>query len=515
MAVGAIAVLVLSCGDGAVEPTPPLAPMATTVTVNPASAALSALGETARLTAEVRDQNAQAMAGAAVAWESSEVSVASVDASGLVTAVAAGTATVTATAGAVSGTATVTVVAARSAPPTWVFVGDIPESTQTLLRTEMEHARGYFANQYGVEATGFTVLFGDYESLGPVYERMTGQDFPLHPSSSTNSTAWVTQSPQGGAVVTLMNGLEQWALSSAVGFIVHEYFHVLQGQLAAEIEPVGNGETRWSHDAPKWMVEGYAVYAEYEYSPTRFLESHTPYSDLRQGVIYGELDLNNVTALLALDRYASCDWTSWTTYSLSFLATLFLSSHAPDGAYVEFWKLLPERATWKDAFREAFGLDYDSFEEAFEQWILPQIPTYDRVRMRVLWPERNTDPENPLDAISISAEEISWERDEYGHRMVTSVERPHGALRPPIDFTITVPAGSVGTAVLSLWWRNEPPNEYLLGWYKHGELTDNREDATPFMLTGVSQDVEWRLPAHPSTLPRLACRQSGYRRPCS
>ncbi|MDE0358886.1 MAG: serine hydrolase [Gammaproteobacteria bacterium] len=102
--------LVLSCGDGAVEPPPPApAPVATTVTVNPASATLTALEETARFTADVRDQNGQVMAGAAVAWTTSDASVASVDASGLVTAAANGGATITATAGSISRTAEVTV----------------------------------------------------------------------------------------------------------------------------------------------------------------------------------------------------------------------------------------------------------------------------------------------------------------------------------------------------------------------------------------------------------------------
>ena len=109
MAVGAIAVLVLSCGDGAVEPAPPPAPVATTVTVSPGSVALSAVGESARFTAEVRDQNGQVMAGAAVAWASSNVSVASVDVSGLATSAGNGTATITVTAGSASGTAAVTV----------------------------------------------------------------------------------------------------------------------------------------------------------------------------------------------------------------------------------------------------------------------------------------------------------------------------------------------------------------------------------------------------------------------
>ena len=101
--------LATGCGDGAVEPPPPPPPVPTTITVSPASAMLQSLGETAQFTAEVRDQNGQTMANAAVTWTSSAPSVATVVASGLVTAVANGTATVTATAGSASGTATVTV----------------------------------------------------------------------------------------------------------------------------------------------------------------------------------------------------------------------------------------------------------------------------------------------------------------------------------------------------------------------------------------------------------------------
>ena len=114
-----ITLAALSCGDGAVEPTtppsPPPTPVATTVRVNPASAALTSFGETVRFTGEVRDQNGQVLSGATVAWASSDASVASVDASGLVTAVANGTATITATAGSAAGTGRVTVAQAARA----------------------------------------------------------------------------------------------------------------------------------------------------------------------------------------------------------------------------------------------------------------------------------------------------------------------------------------------------------------------------------------------------------------
>ena len=100
-----------ACGDGATEPPapPPDPPRPTTVTVTPATAELASLGETVQLRAEVRDQNGQVMAGAAVTWASSSAAVATVSAAGLVTAAGNGTATITATAGSASGSATVTV----------------------------------------------------------------------------------------------------------------------------------------------------------------------------------------------------------------------------------------------------------------------------------------------------------------------------------------------------------------------------------------------------------------------
>ena len=106
-----------ACGDGTTEPppSPPDPPRPTTVTVSPATAELVALGATVQLSAEVRDQTGQVMAGATVTWASSAASVATVSSTGLVTAVDNGTATITATAGSVSGMATVTVAQEVSA----------------------------------------------------------------------------------------------------------------------------------------------------------------------------------------------------------------------------------------------------------------------------------------------------------------------------------------------------------------------------------------------------------------
>ena len=107
---GAAAVVVggLGCGDDstgppAPPPPPPPPPVATTVAVTPPAAVLTIVGDTTRFVAEVQDQNGDVMASAAIAWSSSDPSVASVDAAGLATAVDTGTVTVTATSGSASG----------------------------------------------------------------------------------------------------------------------------------------------------------------------------------------------------------------------------------------------------------------------------------------------------------------------------------------------------------------------------------------------------------------------------
>ena len=97
--------LVAACGgDDGTEP-----PVATSISISPAQVDLSSFGETLQLTATVRDQNGQPIAGAPVNWAGSDNSVATVSPAGLVTAVQNGNVTVTATSGSASGTAAVTV----------------------------------------------------------------------------------------------------------------------------------------------------------------------------------------------------------------------------------------------------------------------------------------------------------------------------------------------------------------------------------------------------------------------
>ena len=151
----------LACGEDATgppPPPPPPPPVATTLAVTPASVQLSSLGETAQLSAEVRDQNGRAMPGAAVTWTSADPSVASVDASGLVTAVGNGTATVTAASGSASGAASVSVEQAVAS------VSVVPDSVE-LLVGDTVRLSAVAADALGGEVAGAAFAWSSTDTL--------------------------------------------------------------------------------------------------------------------------------------------------------------------------------------------------------------------------------------------------------------------------------------------------------------------------------------------------------------
>lgn len=110
----ALAAVVTACGGGVDVPTPPVAktPVVTTVTIAFGQSELE-IGSSLPVTLDVRDQSGVALNGRTATWTSSAPGVASVNASGTVTAVAAGTATITATVEGKSGSTPILVIVPR------------------------------------------------------------------------------------------------------------------------------------------------------------------------------------------------------------------------------------------------------------------------------------------------------------------------------------------------------------------------------------------------------------------
>ena len=99
--------LVAACG-GDPPPVEPDPPRAVAISISPASASFSSIGDTQTFTATLTDQYGAAFSGT-VTWTSDNTNVVTVDAAGLATAVDNGTGTVRASYEQLSGTARVTV----------------------------------------------------------------------------------------------------------------------------------------------------------------------------------------------------------------------------------------------------------------------------------------------------------------------------------------------------------------------------------------------------------------------
>ena len=133
-------------------PPPPPPPVVTTVTVSPSSASVVA-GSTVSLSATVKDGQGNVMTGQTVTWSTNNAAAATVNSTGVVTGVAAGSATITATSSGKSGTSAITVTAPPPPPPP-----PPPPGGGTLLFQEnFEDAnlasRGWYDNTSAVLST--------------------------------------------------------------------------------------------------------------------------------------------------------------------------------------------------------------------------------------------------------------------------------------------------------------------------------------------------------------------------
>src|SRR6266850_1684283 len=112
------------------------------VTVSPATASVVA-GQTVQLTATPKDANGTALTGRVVTWSSSNTSVASVNAGGLVTSGVAGSATITATSEGQSGTSAITVTTVPVASVTVSPASaSVPEGQTVQLTATPKSANG-------------------------------------------------------------------------------------------------------------------------------------------------------------------------------------------------------------------------------------------------------------------------------------------------------------------------------------------------------------------------------------
>ena len=171
LAAGSATITATSEGKTGSAPLMVLAPVST-ISVSLASSSI-AIGATTQATAVLKDASGNTLTGRSVAWGSGTTSVATVNASGVVTAVGPGTSIITASSETKTGTATITVVSNPPAAPTlsgpanrssgatttptfsWSSVA--AASSYTLeVATTSSFGESNVIHQTGITATSFT-----------------------------------------------------------------------------------------------------------------------------------------------------------------------------------------------------------------------------------------------------------------------------------------------------------------------------------------------------------------------
>src|SRR5438094_921476 len=154
------------------------------VTVSPSPATVQQ-GSTVQLTATPKDANGNPLSGRVVTWSSNNTAVARVNGSGLVTGVAAGTATITATSEGKSGTSGVTVTTPGTSQFGHVFIVT-EENTDAVdvTSSSMPYLMG-LAQQYGLSTQYYA---NTHPSIGNYFELATGQVLTNNDGSSTIQT---------------------------------------------------------------------------------------------------------------------------------------------------------------------------------------------------------------------------------------------------------------------------------------------------------------------------------------
>ena len=236
-----------------------VAPAPTTMAVTPDTVVLTALGQTAQFTAEVRDQNGQVMTGATVTWASSAPAVATVSAAGLVTAVGNGTAAVTAAAGSASGTAVAIVMQSAGS----VVVSPSADTVE-LGETLRLVAEAFDENGHAVHGAVFTWSSGDVsvasvDASGLVTGLAEGTATITAAAGEASGTSEITvENPDRVALVALYEATDgpnwvdntNWLTDAPLG----EWYGV-ETDVSGRVVELDLGG-KWDSEARRWSEHG-------------------------------------------------------------------------------------------------------------------------------------------------------------------------------------------------------------------------------------------------------------------
>ena len=184
-----------------------------TIIIDPGSATLTAIGETVQLISTIKDSKGQTVSGATVTWKSSNSTVASVSAAGLVTARDNGTATITATSGGKSTDVPITVTQSAAsltvtpASVTLVAIGETVQLGATIKDEKDQTITGatvsWSSNNSAVASVNATGLVAARDNGTATITATSGDKSTDVPITVTQSAASLTVTPASVTLVAI------------------------------------------------------------------------------------------------------------------------------------------------------------------------------------------------------------------------------------------------------------------------------------------------------------------------
>ena len=383
---------------------------------------------------------------------------------------------------------------AKSPAPRWIFAGNVTEEDQDWLQKEMGRIRAFFSDRYSVEATGFTVLAGEYEreangrahpveEVERMYRKVTGSQLPTHNPHVTGNGK-VLFLPVSHGRSTEDGGITWQELPFGVDdsvTIAHEYFHVLQHQMAG------------TFNGPYWLVEGAAVLASFNYAGG--LGSFAPYEEIAwqriqwdEGTPLEAADIGEDLAFVEprANWFAYCETDDNQRrygYAIAFLASYYLTEEVAKSAdsYVTYWQLHGQGMAHTETFEEAFGITLEDAYTRIRKWFdeTEVTPEWSTLRINMAVPEGYCDKPDCLLWVTVNSK-----YDPFQGSLKWQASGDWGTH----DTTIAYESDQSFTVTLSL--RRQ---EQHIGYYGNGKLVDREDGATPIHLTGVDTTIEWLI----------------------
>ena len=260
-----------------------------------------------------------------------------------------------------------------NAPTNIVWLGEVSDERQAQVRSAIDEARDWFADEYGVETADFTLYYGDeIEAVVSSYRRHEREWYSDGLADSWRRDGAVAhQSFDHIVFAGEVWGGGQHQLRRAS---VAHYWPILRALLA---DHLGSRDAwhRGNGRVPAWLRGG-----DRDVLRERF------YGDYARA--RGEwLEHAAKTSVSLSSSEAGGEWNNlhWQVrQGLGGLAVEWLTARAGDDAVVEFWRQLRNHDRWQDAFRAAYGISSSEFYRRYEAWRADGFPARQSAETRMI-----------------------------------------------------------------------------------------------------------------------------------